>query len=199
MNASPTTINEMQQAVRDVVRFHSGLFITQGVITTLLGIAAVILPNIFSVAVELYVGWIFLFSGLTGLVMMLFAPNAANFIWSLLSGALALFAGVLLLWHPIQGVVSLTLLLVAFFIAEGMFQVVVGFSYRSAFRESWGWMIISGIADLVLAGLLIAGWPSTAAWALGLIVGVNFITSGVAMIVVATAVRGALGDVKKTG
>lgn len=73
MNASPTTINEMQQAVRDVVRFHSGLFITQGVITTLLGIAAVILPNIFSVAVELYVGWIFLFSGLTGLVMTLTA------------------------------------------------------------------------------------------------------------------------------
>lgn len=98
---------------------------------TLLGIAAVVLPNISAIAVELYVGWIFLLSGLTGLVMMLFAPNAASFIWSLLSGALALFAGVLLLWHPIQDVVSLTLLMVAFFIVEGMFQVVTVGSGRN--------------------------------------------------------------------
>jgi uncharacterized membrane protein HdeD (DUF308 family) len=192
MSSPETSFNDMQQGIRDVVRVHSGLFLAQGIIMTLLGVAAVIWPQISSLAVDVYVGWIFLFSGAVGLVMMFFAPNVAGFLWSLLTGALALFAGVLLLWHPVEGVVSLTLVLVAFFVVEGLFQIAAAFGYRSAFPESWGWMLVSGIADLVLAGLIVAGWPSSAGWALGLIVGVNLITSGVAIIVVASAVRGAI-------
>jgi uncharacterized membrane protein HdeD (DUF308 family) len=180
----------MQQSVRDAVRQNSGLFLAQGIIMTLLGIVAVIWPQISTLAVEAYFGWVFLFSGVVGLVMMFSAPSAAAFLWSLLTGALALFAGVLLLWHPVEGVVSLTLVLIAFFIAEGVFQIAAAVGYRSAFPETWGWMLASGVADLLLAGLLIAGWPASAVWALGLIVGVNLITSGVAIALVANSVRG---------
>ncbi len=186
------SMNNMRQAVRETVRAHSGLFLAQGILTTILGVAAVIWPQISTLAVELYVGWIFLISGAVGVIVIFFAPNVSAFLWTLLTAALSLFAGVVLLWHPVEGVVSLTLLLVAFFIAEGVFQIAAAFGYRTVFPDSWGWMLASGVADLVLAGLLIAGWPGSANWALGLIVGVNLISSGVATIMVASAVRQSL-------
>jgi uncharacterized membrane protein HdeD (DUF308 family) len=193
--ASEATIGDMRQSIREVVRTYSGAFLAQGILMTLLGVAAVIWPQISSLAVDVYVGWILLLSGIIGLAMMFLAPNAAGFLWSLLTGALALFAGVLLLWHPVQGVVSLTMVLVAFFVVEGLFQIAVAFAYRSALPESWVWMLLSGIADLILAGLIIAGWPSSAGWALGLIVGVNLITSGLALAMAAVAGRRAIQEI----
>lgn len=190
---------DMARAIRDNVRLHSGLFTAQGVIMVLLGIAAVIWPQISSLAVSVYVGWLFLLSGVVGLAIMFFAPSAAGFLWSLLTGALALFTGVLLLWHPVAGVVSLTLVLVAFFIAEGVFQVAAAFLYRPAFPESWGWMVVSGIVDLVLAGVIVAGWPGSFSWALGLVVGVNLITSGLAIVMVAAAARKVINAIERAG
>lgn len=199
MTSAKSASDDMVRAVRDSVRLHSGVFTAQGVIMVLLGIAAVIWPQISSLAVNVYVGWLFLLSGVVGLATMFFAPNASGFLWSLLTGALALFVGVLLLWHPVAGVVSLTLVLVAFFIAEGVSQIAAAFVYRSAFPESWGWMLLSGIADLVLAGLIITGWPGSFSWALGLIVGVNLITSGLAIIMVAAAARKLVTTMARAG
>ena len=194
---STTTVDDLHKSIRDTVRLHSGLFVAQGIIMTLLGIAAIIWPHISSVAVDFYVGWLFVFSGITALGMMFFAPGVSSFFWSLFTGALALFAGVLLLWHPVQGVTTLTLVLVAFFIAEGVFQTAGAFAARGVFPESWGWMLVSGVIDLVLAGLIIAGWPGSAAWALGIVVGVNLISSGVAITMVATTVRGVVRTAEK--
>jgi uncharacterized membrane protein HdeD (DUF308 family) len=81
------------------------------------------------------------------------------------------------------------LVLIALFIVEGIFQIAASLSYREVFPDSWGWMLASGIADLILAALIIKGWPSTATWALGLIVGINLITSGLAITMVALAGR----------
>jgi uncharacterized membrane protein HdeD (DUF308 family) len=189
MTSANISSDDLARGIKESIRLHWSLFTAQGVIMVLLGIAAVIWPQLSSIAVDVYVGWLFLLSGVVGLATMFFAPNATGFLWSLLTGALALFAGVLLLWHPVEGVVSLTLVLVAFFIAEGVSQIAAAFAYRSAFPESWGWMLVSGIADLVLAGVIIAGWPGSLSWALGLIVGVNLITSGLAIVMVAIASR----------
>src|SRR6187549_3891626 len=79
------------------------------------------------------------------------------------------------------------LVLIALFIVEGIFQIAASLSYRDVFPDSWGWMLASGIVDLILAALIIKGWPSTASWALGLIVGVNLFSSGLAVIMVALA------------
>jgi hypothetical protein len=98
------------------------------------------------------------------------------FLWTLLTAALSLIVGVLLLWHPAEGAVSLTLVLTAFFIVEGIFRIAASISYRDAFPSSWGWMLASGIADLIL----------------GLIAGVNLITSGWAVIMVALVKRSAV-------
>jgi uncharacterized membrane protein HdeD (DUF308 family) len=179
----------MQIAVRDTVRYHWQLFLTQGVIMTILGILAVIWPGISTIAVDVYVGWLFLFSGIFGLFTMFLAQDAQAFLWMLLTAALALFVGIMLLWHPTEGAVSLTAVLTAFFIVEGIFQIVASLSYRAVFPNQWGWMLASGIADLLLAGIIIAGWPGTSTWALGLIVGVNLITSGAAIMLVSLAGR----------
>jgi uncharacterized membrane protein HdeD (DUF308 family) len=189
MSTSEPTISDIQQSVRNAVRLHWHFFLAQGVIMTILGVLAVIWPQLSTVAVDVYVGWLFLLSGAIGLVTMFFAPSASAFFWSLFTAALSLFVGILLLWHPVEGAISLTLVLIAFFIAEGIFQIVASVTYREAFPDSWGWMLGSGIADLVLAGLIISGWPGTANWALGLIVGVNLITSGIAIIMVAVTGR----------
>jgi len=167
------------------------------VIMMILGAVAIIWPQISTLAVEIYVGWIFLLSGIVGLVTMFLAPDVPAFLWSLLTAGLSLFVGVLLLWHPVEGAVSLTLILVAFFIVEGIFQIAAAIRYRDAFPDSWGWMVMSGIADLILAAVIISGWPGTASWALGLIVGVNLITSGLAITMVAAAGRNIVRTIER--
>ena len=187
MSFSNPTLNDTQRTIHQVMRSHWRLFVGQGAIILVLGIIAIIWPQVSTLAVDIYVGWIFLLSGVVGLVAMFFTPTVPAFLWSLLTSALSLFCGVLLLWHPVEGAVSLTLVLIAFFIAEGVFQIAAAISYRDAFPGSWGWMAMSGVADLLLGALIISGWPGSAAWALGLIVGLNLITSGLAIIMVAVA------------
>jgi uncharacterized membrane protein HdeD (DUF308 family) len=199
MSSSNLSISDMQHAVRDTVRHHWQLFLTQGVIMTILGVLAVIWPQISTVAVDVYVGWLFLLSGVVGLATMFLAQDVQAFLWLLLTAALSLFVGIVLLWHPVEGAVSLTLVLIAFFIVEGIFQIAASVSYRDVFPDSWGWLLASGIADLILAALIIKGWPSTAGWALGLIVGVNLVTSGAAIIMVALAGRSVVKAIASAG
>ncbi len=194
MNTSKSIPRDVQLASEEI-RSNWVLFLVHGVVMMILGVLALIWPQISTLAVDIYVGWMFLISGIVGLATMFFAPNAPAFLWSLLTAALSLIVGVLLLWHPVQGTVSLTLVLIAFFVVEGVFQIVAAIRYRDEFPDSWGWMVISGIADLMLAGLIISGWPGTASWALGLIVGVNLITSGFAITMGAIAARGLVDSV----
>jgi len=197
MSYSNPSVRDAQRSANEMMRTYGTLFVVQGVIMMILGVLAIIWPQISTLTVDIYVGWIMLFSGVVGLVTMFLAPDVPAFLWSLLTAALSLFVGVLLLWHPVEGAVSLTLVLVAFFIAEGIFQIAAAFKYRDFFPDSWGWMVMSGIADLVLAGIIISGWPGTASWALGLIVGVNLITSGLAITMTAAAGRSILKVLEK--
>jgi uncharacterized membrane protein HdeD (DUF308 family) len=190
MSSVNPTLSDMQSAVRDALRVHWRLFLTQGVIMVILGILAVVWPGLATLAVDVYIGWLFLISGIVGLVAMFSAEDVPAFLWTLITAALSLIVGVLLLWKPAEGAVSLTLVLTAFFIAEGVFQIAGSISYRNVIPDSWGWMLASGVADLILAALIIMGWPNTVGWALGLIVGVNLITSGWAAIMRAVAGRG---------
>lgn len=189
MTLSNLTHNQSERSIPETIRSYWVLFLAQGVILMVLGVLAIISPQISTLAVDLYVGWMFLLSGLIGLITIFIAPNVSAFLWTFVTAALSFLVGMLLLWHPVAGAVSLTLLLVAFFIVEGIFQMAAAIRHRDALPDSWGWLLMSGITDLVLAAIIISGWPSTAAWALGLIVGVNLITSGLAITMVAVAGR----------
>jgi uncharacterized membrane protein HdeD (DUF308 family) len=181
-------LSDFQNAVRTALRENWKWFVFQGIVMLILGCLAVAEPVIASVAVDIYIGWLFMFSGVLGLVAMFSARDASAFLWMLLTSALSLAVGILLIWKPGEGTVSLTLVLTAFFIAEGAFQVAASISYRDVLPDSWGWQLASGIADIVLAGLIIYFWPQSASWTLGLIVGVNLITTGLAILMTAIEV-----------
>ena len=123
-------------SINQTMRNYSSLFVIQGVFLMILGALAFIWPQISTVAIDIYVGWVLLLSGLVGLATMFIAADVPAFLWSLVTAALSLFAGVLLLWHPVEGAISLTLVLIAFFIVEGVFQVAVAVRYRDLFPGS---------------------------------------------------------------
>ena len=182
-------LSDFQNALRTAMRENWKWFVFHGIVMLILGCLAVAEPVIASVAVDIYIGWLFLFSGVLGLVAMFSARDASAFFWMLLTAALSLAAGIMLIWKPTEGTVSLTLVLTAFFIAEGAFQIAASLSYRDIIPGSWGWLLASGISDLVLAGLIIYFWPASASWTLGLVVGINLITTGLAIVVTAIEVR----------
>ena len=113
------------------------------------------------------------------------ARHAPGFWWSLLSAVVAIAAGVLLLVWPLSGVLTLTLLLIVFFTIEGVLTIMYALEHKKELSGRWGWMLASGIVDLVLAAIILAGLPGTAAWAIGLLVGINLLFGGVSMIAMA--------------
>lgn len=187
--STTSELSEFQSAVKTALHENWKLFLFQGIAMLVLGSLAVAEPVLASVAVDIYVGWLFMFSGLLGLVAMFSARDASAFFWTLLTAALSLAVGVMLVWKPAEGTVSLTLVLTAFFVAEGAFQIGASLSYREVMPNSWGWLLASGLSDLVLASLIIYAWPMSASWALGLIVGINLITTGLAIVMTAMEVR----------
>jgi uncharacterized membrane protein HdeD (DUF308 family) len=101
---------------------------------------------------------------------------------------------VILLAWPISGSVSLTLVLIVFFIMEGVASIMYGIEHRRETTERGGWMIVSGVIDLILAAIIFSGLPGSALWALGLLVGINMVFGGTALIVMALAARGRTGS-----
>ena len=178
-------LTNMERAIRDGLKGCWRLFLLQGAVMLILGVLAVIEPLVATLAINIFVGWLFLLSGLVGLVALFSSKHMPAFLWSLITAALSVAIGVLLIWRPAEGAAPLTIVLTAFFIAEGVFQIVSSISYREILASNWVWMLFSGLCDLLLAGIIIAGWPGTAEWALGIVVGVNLISSGVALIAAA--------------
>lgn len=181
--------NTMHRAVSDALGIHWRLFLFQGLVMLALGILAVALPAAATIAVDIFVGWLFLICGLVGLTAIIATRNIPAFAWTLVTAALSVAIGILLILRPVEGALSLTVLLTVLFLVEGIFQIATSIGYRDVIRELWGWMLMSGIADLLLVVIILVGWPMTANWALGLLVGVNLITSGFAVIMVAIAGR----------
>jgi uncharacterized membrane protein HdeD (DUF308 family) len=163
--------------------------LVEGIILVLLGLLAIVIPPLATLGVTIVLGWVFLFSGVAGLITTFGARQAPGFWWSLLSAILAIAAGVVLLISPVRGAISLTFLLIAFFVIEGVITIMYALEHRRELTGQWGWMLFSGIVDLVLAVLIFAGLPGSAAWALGLLVGINMLFGGSAMIAMAMHAR----------
>jgi uncharacterized membrane protein HdeD (DUF308 family) len=185
----PTTSDELRRDVTSAIHAHWGLFLFEGIVLVLLGLAAIVVPVVATLAFTLVIGWLFLIAGGVGLVTTFWMRNAPGFWWALLSAVIALAAGVILILWPINGVFSLTLVLIAFFAVEGIATLMYAFEHKAQLSGRWGWMLASGVVDLILAGIIFAGLPGTAAWALGLLVGINMLFGGTAMIGMALAAR----------
>ena len=184
-----TGVERVAAAVSATIHKHWVLFLVEGILLTVLGMLAIFLPAVASLAATLIFGWLLLLSGGMGLVTSIRARHAPGFGWSLLSALIGLVAGGLLLARPVLGTLSLTAVLIAFLMAEGVVSVFYATEHRKSFSAGWGWMLASGLLDLVLAVILLAGLPGTAAWALGVLLGVNLIFGGTALISMALQAR----------
>ena len=189
MSIHPTDIDPVGRRVASALRDSWRFLLIEGIILAVLGAAAIIIPPIATLAVEIILGWLFLLSGLVGLFMTFMMRHAPGFWWSLFSAVLALAAGVVLIGWPLSGAVSLTLLLIVFFVMEGVATIMYALDHKRELPGRWGFMLASGVVDLVLAAIIYAGLPGTAAWAIGLMVGINMLFGGFALITLALQAR----------
>ena len=186
-----TNPGEVQRALTQVMREHWGLFLAEGIVLVVLGLLAIVIPPLATLAVAIFLGWLLLISGVAGLITTFMARGAPGFWWSLISAVLGIAAGLVLLARPVAGAVSLTLLLIVFFIIEGVASIMYALEHRKEVGGQWAWMLVSGIIDLVLAAIIWGGLPGTAEWALGLLVGINMLFGGSALIAMALHARSA--------
>jgi uncharacterized membrane protein HdeD (DUF308 family) len=189
MSTNPSEMSQLQSAIAQSIREHWVLFLIEGIVLVVLGILAIIVPPLATITFTLFLGWLFLISGIMGLITTFWARHSPGFWWSLLSAVLAIAAGIVLLVEPLRGAVTLTLLLIVFFIIEGVLTIMYAFEHKKDLSGRWGWMLASGVIDLILAGIILIGLPGTAAWALGLLVGINMLFGGSALIAMALHAR----------
>jgi len=177
---------------REAIRRHWALFLIQGLIMIVLGFIAIGEPMVATLAVELFAGWLFLISGLVGLVGIFTARRAPSLWWTALSSLLGILVGIYLIWRPLAGVLSLTLVAAAYFGAQGIVQIITALTHRGSI-PSWVWMLFGGVINILLAAIILSGWPGTAAWTLGLLFGINLLVWGLSLTMTALACRTASG------
>ncbi len=168
---------------------HWRLFTAEGVLLVVLGVAAIALPPLAGLATAIFLGWVLLAAGIIGLISTFRARRLPGFAWSLLSAVVAIVAGVVLLANPLAGLVTLTYVLTAYFIADGVFIIVLALSHRRELSGRWEWMLVNGLVDLVLAGIIISGMPGSFLWVLGALVGIDLLFGGTSLIGMALRAR----------
>ena len=153
-----------------------GWFLALGIVLILVGIAAICFPFVSTVAAKIFLGWLFLIGGVMMIIHAFSAQGWGGFLWSLLIGVLYVVAGGYLAFFPLTGLLTLAIFLAILFVAEGIMEMIMAFRVQPS--EGWGWLLLSGIAALAVGVLIALGLPSSATWALGLLVGINLLFSG---------------------
>jgi uncharacterized membrane protein HdeD (DUF308 family) len=185
----PQDVTKLQSDMRAAVSEHWKAFLFEGILLMILGLAAMLVPPLAGLAVTIFLGWMFLISGIAGLALTFWARQMPGFWWSLISAALAVVAGLVLLARPMQGILTLTIVVGAYFLAEGVATIMYALEHRRELSERWSWMLFSGLLDILIAGMIISGLPGSAEWAIGLLVGINLTFGGATLIGIALAAR----------
>jgi uncharacterized membrane protein HdeD (DUF308 family) len=191
VSISPQDAERLERQVVSALHDNWHLLLIEGIILALLGAAAILIPPMATLAFTILLSWVFFISGVVGLVTTFMMRHAPGFWWSLFSAAVAIAAGIALIGWPASGALSLTILLIAFFILEGIATIMYALEHKRELSGRWGLLLASGIVDLALAAIILAGLPGTAAWALGLLVGINMLFGGAALIGLALQAKNA--------
>ena len=171
----------------DLVRQASTWSIVWGVWLVVLGMLAVGSPFLAAVAINALLAWLIVVAGIVHLILAFQAHRAGSLIWRLLVGLAYVFFGVYLITHPALGVASLTLLLASLFLIEGILDIALFFQVRSMQGSSW--VLVDGVVTLLLGLMIYRQWPTSSAWAIGTLVGVSMIISGVTRVMLSLTVR----------
>ncbi|HTP30474.1 MAG TPA: DUF308 domain-containing protein [Anaeromyxobacteraceae bacterium] len=174
----------------NVLKEATSLTIGSAVLMILLGMLAIALPAAMGLGVALVVAWIIIFGGISHFVYAFAAEGAGQVVWRFLVGVVYILGGIYLAFHPGLSLATLTLLLGAIFIVEGVMRAVLFFQLRTLPRA--GWILFDSLMTLLLGVLIIGGWPTSSAWAIGTIVGVNLLVSGFTRLMLSVAARKAI-------
>lgn len=176
-----------QRSVSGVVRQASTWSIVWGVALIVFGMLAIGSPFVAAVAVNVVLAWLIVLAGVVHLILAFHAHGAGSLLWKLLVGLAYLAFGAYMIMHPVLGVASLTLVLASLFLVEGVLDIILFFKMRPMQGSSW--VLIDGIVTLLLGLLIYMQWPSSSVWAIGTLVGVSMIISGVTRVMLSLAVR----------
>jgi uncharacterized membrane protein HdeD (DUF308 family) len=185
----PAGDKDLRAVIARAMHEHWRWFLIEGLILLVLGAAAIAVPELAGVAATIWFGWILIIGGVVGLIATLRAQGVPGFAWALLSAVLALVAGGLLLWNPMRGLVTLTYVLIFFFVVDGVFMIVLALAHRRELTGRWQWLAFNGALDLILAAIIVAGFPGSFAWALGLLLGIDLLFGGATLIAMALEAR----------
>jgi len=179
--------NDALAEARRQITDNWGWFLALGILLIAAGAAAIAFPLLSTIATKIALGWIFLIAGALIVVHAFSIRRWQGFLLGLLIGALYLVAGGWLAFTPFAGIIALTILLAALFLAEGVLEVIMAVRVRP--HEGWGWLLVSGVVAIAVGVLIAAELPSSAAWAIGLLTGINLLSSGVSFVALALAGR----------
>ena len=179
----------LREAMRETVKRYSLWYLVQGVLLVVAGVLAIISPIVASVAVVFLLGWVLIISGVLQAVGLIGASNVPHFWLQLISAVLAILIGVLLLRSPESGLLVMTMLLIVYFMVEGIAKVIFALTIRPF--PNWGWVLASGLVGIILAFILWANMPLSADWVLGLMLGILLISEGAALTYLAWHVHSA--------
>jgi uncharacterized membrane protein HdeD (DUF308 family) len=177
----------MREAMRETVKRHSLWYLAQGVLMVLAGFLALVYPVVSSVAVVFFLGWLLIIGGVLQAIGLIGARHVPHFSLQLVSVVLFVIVGVLFLRNPGEALLTLTLLLIVFFMVQGISRVIFSLTIRPL--PGWGWVLASGIVGILLAFYLWANIPLTAVWLLGVLLGIQLICEGAAIGYLAWQVR----------
>jgi uncharacterized membrane protein HdeD (DUF308 family) len=179
----------IQYNERRAIHDHWILFLVEGILIAILGVLAIGAPLVSTLVATKFLGWLFIIAAIIGFVGLFRAQDVPGFLWILLGTILLVAIGVFLLWRPVAGMLALTLALAIYFGVQGITQIFLSLEHRRSL-SSWGWVLASGIINIILAAIILAGWPETATWVIGLLVGINLLVYGVALAMTAITSSG---------
>ena len=188
--AQPLSMPDVEMRLvetRKLIADKWGWFLALGIVLIVAGLTAIAFPLFSTIAAKIMLGWLFLIGGVMMILHAFNAPAWQGFLWELLIGILYAVAGGYLAFFPLTGLLTLAILLAMLFIAEGVFEVIMALRVRP--HEGWGFLLLSGIAALLVGVLIAMDLPGSAVWALGLLVGINLLFSGWSYIFLALAGR----------
>lgn len=166
---------------------NAGLLIFLGVLTVVFGVIAVGSPLITGVAVAVFVGFLLLASGVTQIIHALKSKQWGTGFWGTAIGMLGVVAGLMMIFRPMIGLVTMTMLLAIYFLVDGISEIIAAFRIKP--DQGWGWVLFNGIIAVVLGLMIWRQWPVSGAWAIGLLVGIHILLTGWSMIILGTGAR----------
>jgi uncharacterized membrane protein HdeD (DUF308 family) len=169
------------------VKKMSGWYIAMAVLFIILGIFAIVEPAVAGLAVTIFVGWLLIFGGAAHLIAAFSGGGAGRVIWHVLIGIVFMAGGFYYLWHPLLGLGTLTLVLAVIILMTALFELIAFFASRG--HAGSGWLLMNALVTLLLGALIWFHWPSSTVWAIGTLVGVNLLMTGISRLMLGVAAR----------